>query len=532
MTVRSVILCVLASLTAASTATAREVEPIATVDIDENRAIRVNGEPFFPIMIWLQDTDNFPSARKAGINTVAGYWSGSGGTKDVVEYAERVEEAGFYGVLPFDERLKGHSALLAYIHGDEPDLPHLISDAEIIPWEELRINKSTPLWRILDGVTHSWSVLDPLEGAELTIKLDDAVRVKKLAIWLTISQGLAVAKDVSFLVEGREIARATLRKEKGRQQVDLATALTLTELTFKVHSTYTGEHVWGSISEIEGFDDDGNNVLLSPPRNVPRKYPDEVQKEYERIKQADSIRPVFMTLTGHFDPFFDKWSDQQRETLYPQYIKATDVVGYDIYPIYGWNKPEWLHLVRDATAELRRLAGDRPVYAWIETSRGGQYTGSLERQKHVLPRHIRAEVWMAVCRGATAIGYFTHIWKPAYKQFGVPPENVEAMKQINDQIAELAPVLLSGPAKMDATIELTDGLKGDIMAREHDGWLYLFAVNYDSRQAAGRATIRVEGLRAGTEVEVVDEGRVITAGNGTFLDPFAPLAVHIYRMRQ
>ena len=112
---------------------------------------------------------------------------------------------------------------------------------------------------------------------------------------------------------------------------------------------------------------------------------------------------------------------------------------------------------------------------------------------------------MAICRGATAIGYFTHIWKPEYKQFGVPPENVKAMKEINDQITRLAPTILAEPAKVDISIKLDNELNGDIMARKYEGNLYLFAVNYDSKQKAGKAVIEVEGLKNGTTIEVVDE---------------------------
>jgi hypothetical protein len=507
----------------------QRLDPIQTVEINENRAIMVNQKPFFPIMIWLQDPDNFSLARSAGINTVAGYWSGSGNTNDVIEYIARVEKAGFYGVMPFDKRLKGNSALLAYIHGDEPDLPHLISDTDIVPSESLQINKKTPLWKIFDGVTHSWSVLDPLEGAEFTIELRKPVEVLKLNVWLTISKGLSVPKDVSFMVRGKEIGRATLKNQKGRQEILLKAPITLRELSFKVNSIYPGEQIWGSIGEIEGFDSKGNNVLLCPPRQVPRALPSEVLEHYHNIKAADASRPVFMTLTGHFLPFFKKWSNQQRTTLYPEYVKATDVIGYDIYPIYGWNKPEWLHLVHDGTDELRRLAGNRPVYAWTETSRGGQWTGALEKQKHVEPTHIRAEVWMALCRGATAIGYFTHIWKPEYKQFGVPPENVKAMKKINDQITRLSPVLLSKPARVKASIRLEGQLKSDLLARKYNGQVYIFAVNYDSQQKAGRAVITVNGLKAGTNIEVVDEARKLKGTNGAFADEFGPLGVHIYR---
>jgi hypothetical protein len=220
-----------------------------------------------------------------------------------------------------------------------------------------------------------------------------------------------------------------------------------------------------------------------------------VLAEYRGIKAADPSRPVFMTLTGNFHPHFDKWSDAQRKRLYPAYIRAADVVGYDIYPIYGWNKPEWLWLVHDATELLVELAGDRPVYAWIETSKGGQWTGDLDRQKDVTPAHIRAEVWMSICRGATAIGYFTHIWKPSYKQFGVPERNQRALREINAQIARLAPVILSRAAAPRVRIAAAEGdVKLDAVARTHGGHTYVFAVNYDERAVPARATIELEGL--------------------------------------
>jgi len=237
-----------------------------------------------------------------------------------------------------------------------------------------------------------------------------------------------------------------------------------------------------------------------------------------------------MTLTGNFHPHFKKWSDDRRNRLYPAYIQATDVVGYDIYPIYGWNKPEWLYLVHDATEQLVRMGGSRPVYAWIETSKGGQWTGPLERQKEVTPAHIRAEVWMAICRGATAIGYFTHVWKPSYHQFGVPEANRAALKEINAQITRLAPAILGQPPRRPAKIEPEEEVKLDVMAREHDGRLYVFAVNYDERLLSTTATVELPGLAGGTSVEVVDESRTITSAAGEFADSFDPLAVHIYRI--
>lgn len=378
--------------------------PIKTVEIDANRAFRVNGRPFFPIMAWLQDAANFAAVKDCGMNVTAGYWPASSGTKDVAEYLALVEKAGLYGVMPFDAGLKGHPSLLGYIHGDEPDLPHQVNDA------------------------------------------------------------------------------------------------------------------------------DGKNVLPSPPRHEPRTLPEQTLREYRGIKSADPARPVFMTLTGYFHPHFQKWSDEQRASLYPQYIRAADVVGYDIYPIYGWNKPEWLYLVYDATRLLAENAGPRPVYAWIETSKGGQWTGPLDRQKDVTPAHIRAETWMAICGGATGIGYFTHVWKPSYRQFGVPEENRHEIRAINDQITRLAPVILGRQPGESIAIEAAGKTKLAVMAREHEDGLYLFAVNYDERGVEAEATVTVESLQEGTEVTVIDEDRGLHSSGGSFTDVFGPLAVHVYRI--
>jgi hypothetical protein len=505
--------------------------PIEKVEI-RDRAFHVNGEPFFPIMAWLQDADNFPILKRCGMNTTAGYWSGSSGTKDVAEYLGLVERAGLYGVMPYSEKLRGHPMLLGYIHGDEPDLPRQVSDAEVVPSPELRINRSTPLWRLVDGVTHTWSVLDPLEGAKVTIRRKEPATAASVALHLTVSPGLAVARQVTFQADGKPILTATLEAKRGRQQFALEKPANFKELTFVVDSTYPGDHVWGSLGEVEAFDAEGKNVLLAPPRQEPRKLPEATWEEYRAIKAADPSRPVFMTLTGNFHPHFNKFSAAQREALYPAYIRATDVVGYDIYPIYGWNKPEWLWLVHDATKLLTEMAGSRPVYAWIETSKGGQWTGDLERQKDVTPAHIRAQVWMSICRGATAIGYFTHVWKPSYKQFGVPEENQRELRRTNEQIARLAPAILSAAPSPRVRIAAVEGdVKLDAIARSHGGDLYLFAVNYDERAMPARATIEVEGLPAGAEVEVIDESRTLRAAAGALGDDFEPLGVHVYRVK-
>jgi hypothetical protein len=522
------VLCTLMSFALPGLGRASAPPSISQVEIRE-RAFYVNGQPFFPLMSWLQDARNFEVVKAAGMNATAGYTAGAGRKSNLAAYMEQAAEAGLYGVMPFDVQLKGHPFVLGYIHGDEPDLAHPVNDARVVADPSLRLNPRNPLWKLVDGDPSSWSVLDPLENASFTIHLPNPVTVESLGLAVTISKGLALPKTVAFLAAGRELLKTDLAPKPGLQQFPLAQPATFKDLTIRILAITQGDQAWGSLGEVTGLDAAGRNVLLAPIRKEPQAWPEQTLAEYRGIKAGDSSRPVFMTLTGNFHPFFKYWPEKNY-ALYPAYIAATDVVGYDIYPIYGWNKPEWIHLGHEATDRLVKMAAHRPVYAWIETSKGGQWTGPLEGQKEVTGEHIKAEVWMCICRGATAIGYFTHIWKPSYAQFGVPEANRLALRQINEQITRLARAILGQPREGLAAIQSPDGVKLDMMTREYDGALYLFAVNYDERLRAVTATIQVPHLAAGKPVSVVDEQREITAGEGRFADYFAPLAVHIYRI--
>ncbi len=524
-----IFVCWIGLVVTAFAASVGETPRVEKVEIQPNGAIHVNEKPFFPIMAWLQAPENFPAIVSCGMNTVAGYWPKSGGTRDVRQYLDLVQQAGLYGVMPFDMRLKGHPALLGYIHGDEPDLPRLVSDVAIEPAENLKMNPQNPLWKLVDGDVFSWSVLDPLEGASVTVKLKEPVTVESLALWLTISEGLPVAREVAFEANGRVILKAQVAVNKGRQKFDLPQPVAFSKLTLRVLSIEPGQHVWGSLGEIEGFDHEGKNVLLSPPRTLPRSRPADVLREYRAMKSADPSRPVFMTLTGYFHPLFNKYNEEQRK-MYPQYIEGADIIGFDIYPIYGWNKPQWIYLVHDGTELLVEMARGKPVYAWIETSKGGQWTGELSGQKEVTPAHIRAEVWMAVCRGATAIGYFTHVWRPSYSQFGVPAANREAITRINAQLTRLSPVILGGETEQAVSIRGDEAVGLDALAKRLGGYLYIFALNYDGALRSTQATLTVGDLPAGAKVTVIDEDRTITSENGYFVDTFEPLDVHIYHI--
>ncbi len=267
-------------------------------------------------------------------------------------------------------------------------------------------------------------------------------------------------------------------------------------------------------------------------KGQPRSTPERVVEHYRKIKAADDARPVFQNLTSAFmekGPGSEKRTPADRKAYYEAAVQGADVLGFDIYPIYGWNRDDRLDWVADGVRDLLAYAGRRPVIAFVETSKGSRWIDAA-RQKDVLPEHTRAEVWMAIIRGATGIAYFTHAWRPDFTEFR-PDDAMQAeLKRLNGQVARLAPAILADPAKAKVSIALEGGLAGEVLAKEHEGALWLFANNLDMKRRPGKAVLSVEGLKKGSKVEVIDEGREILAGDGAFADEFGPLAVHLYRI--
>ncbi len=396
--------------------------PIESVTIGAQREIRVNGEPFLPIMSWAQAPSSFREFRAHHFNTFMGMQSGV----MPANQADAARDAGGYAVAEFGigaEEAIDHPYLLAWSQRDEPDMPRR------------REQTATP---------------DAIESAR----------------------------------------------------------------------------------ESDGA------------RFQPKVAPSVTAEIYRNARKTDPSRPVFVTFTGHFsEQIRSHYNATQQAELYTQFAQHADVLGFDIYPIYGHGRPGWLNHPAHAARQLVRLGENRkPVYAWIETSKGSRWM-TYENQPDVLPEHTRFQVWGVLIRGATAIGYFTHAWQPTFREFAAEPEMRQELARLNARLTRLAPAILAPPADRDIRMRIGDGLHCHFKTTEHDGHLYIFAQNIDLGPGAadlgqfdpispraGAATFHVPGLSAGSTVEVIDEDRTIAAGNGRFEDRFEPLSEHIYRI--
>ena len=214
----------------------------------------------------------------------------------------------------------------------------------------------------------------------------------------------------------------------------------------------------------------------------------------------------FLTLTNHFYSGASPLSFGRG--MYAELIARADVVGFDLYVLQDWCRPDRLGVLYDAQQEIASLAPQKPTFQWIETATMG-CPGTA-----VTAATVRAESWLAIAGGAHALGFFPDTGTPAV---------AHAIAGVSRDVARLGPALLSPPVSSSS-----DNAEVRIGARSYDGALYLVAVN--SGYGPASATITLPGL-GGRPVTVVGEGRRLLPGGDTFSDSFDPLVVHLYIVR-
>jgi hypothetical protein len=227
----------------------------------------------------------------------------------------------------------------------------------------------------------------------------------------------------------------------------------------------------------------------------------EVQKQ---IPDTGSTGPRFLTLTNHF--FSHAAPLPQGRGMYPALIANADVIGFDLYPLENWCRYDDFAKVFDSQRELTQLAAGKPTYQWIETARMDCPDPSLTPT----PQTVHAETWLAIAGGAHAMGYFP-------KDFS-PEIGAEIARDKRDMEA-LAPALVEPP------IDATGSGNVRVGARQHNGAIYVIAVNASRQPSKSAISVPALGNRS---IAALDGSHSVTAVNGTFTDSFEPLEVRIY----
>jgi hypothetical protein len=262
----------------------------------------------------------------------------------------------------------------------------------------------------------------------------------------------------------------------------------------------------------------------------PPHLPAKIIADYHKLKKADPTRPVFLNLGQGvaWDNYIGRGVRRNHPEDYPEYIKGCDIVSFDIYPAVHEHKDiaGKLWYVADGVSRLRQWSGERkPVWNCIEC------THISNPNAKATPTQVKAEVWMSLVRGSRGLIYFVHQFRPQFIEAGLlaDADMVAAIKKINQQIHELAPVL-NGPA-LEKAVQIESSVAAvpvEAMVKRHQGATYVFAVAMRDGQTT--ATFRVAGVTGMATAHVLGENRDIAVSDGAFQDTFRPWEVHLYRI--
>lgn len=268
--------------------------------------------------------------------------------------------------------------------------------------------------------------------------------------------------------------------------------------------------------------------------------PKRVQEEYAKVSSRDRTRPVLLNLGRSVA--YEKWGGRGHRSGaagledYPEYVKAADIVCYDIYPAGADTKePEVqgkLWYVAKGIMRLRKWTRDEKI-VWNCVEASNWIPGQD-------PGVVRSEVWMSLIHGSRGIVYFVHQFKPKFIEASVfaNPRLAAGFTEINRQVQSLAPVLNSPTVPAVATVassvpaskELAEAELQPIalMVKRHGGATYVFSVRMEGSPARGE--FQVKGLPAQAQAEVLGENRTVAVTNGRFADDFAGYQVHLYQI--
>jgi hypothetical protein len=253
--------------------------------------------------------------------------------------------------------------------------------------------------------------------------------------------------------------------------------------------------------------------------------PSEAIATYQTVVQSDSSRPAFLKLgRGIVDPTWEGRGPTctGHPEHYADYVRAADMLGVVLFPVHS-QLP--LEMVATAVEQARMWSRDeKPVIAIVQASLIGE-------RRRPTPAQIRAQVWMSIVHRAAGVEYFCHQESPTVVETDCLDDapTLAALRQINAQLRDLAPVLDTLPVANGVTVSFSDpSLPVDTLLKRYAGATYLFAAAM--RDGNTRATFQLHRFPPAAKADVLGENRSIAVADGTFQDDFTSYGVHLYRL--
>lgn len=239
------------------------------------------------------------------------------------------------------------------------------------------------------------------------------------------------------------------------------------------------------------------------------------------------------------------------DSKYCDYVNATEVFMPEIYPILDTNGvrnltgstddvaynsrcvAEVVRTMKRIAADVRQYGDGAPRACWPII----QYFSGWGSSRFPTAAEVRAMSFAALIHGAQGILWYTYVGfnHPRNRGATSTPERWRTLCDLAGWIRELSPVLVQpGGSQVQAKIlsgperdPLGAGPSVTALCKRHGDDLWLLAVNAASSPVRARF-----GLKGVDETALVHrERRRLACPQGKLEDEFAPLAVHVYRLK-
>ncbi|HTL18782.1 MAG TPA: hypothetical protein VL793_16210 [Patescibacteria group bacterium] len=285
------------------------------------------------------------------------------------------------------------------------------------------------------------------------------------------------------------------------------------------------------IGWMHGDEPDNAQELPNHSGYGPPIAPEKIVESYRHLRSSDPSRPVLLNLGQGvaWDGWYGRGSRSRHPEDYREYIQGCDIVSFDIYPVVHDHKDVAgkLNYVGTGVERLMKWTADKPRPVWNCL----ECTHISNPDKKPSPHDIRAEAWMSLIYGSRGLIYFVHEFKPKFREAALLDdlETLEAVTSLNQQLAELAPVLNESTLLDQAEIRPLNGsMSVKSMLKKHNNTIYLFAVEMSGSDAS--ADFVLKGADAPSTAEVLGENRSLPIARGVFTDSFKPWDVHLYKL--
>ena len=206
-----------------------------------------------------------------------------------------------------------------------------------------------------------------------------------------------------------------------------------------------------------------------------------VQSLYAQWKAGAPAKPVFVNFSSA--NIYEHLGDlPSLQAEFSGWIAGADWISEDIYPVSGYNRPDWIDLSETADPPtgfvedlLQQWSSGKPQFAFIEAS---NQSGAATYRAPTADE-FRGEVWDAIIHGARGIFYYP---QAPNVDDAVPPDLVAEMTNLDAQLARLGPLLAAPGSRLNLRPPL------EAATRTYCGVTYTITLNFSHGSASGNGS--------------------------------------------